>query len=256
MLYQHNITRPDLYVANSDLVARRIQQYWNIPDDQIRVVYPPVSTYEYSSHDAETGDYFVTVSRLDGPKCIDEIVHAFNQTEFELRIAGRGPERDRLEELAEENIHFEGYVSEDQKQELLSGARAFVFASQNEDFGMAPVEAMAAGTPVIGVKDGFTQDQIIDGKNGITYARNGSDLRERLHYFDRHGVDWTSTEIATFAEDHFSVQRFRDGIQRAVEEAQERSRVIPDWQTDADTSRDIPPETIEQATPDGGEYFK
>lgn len=230
-LYEGPAKRPDLFVANSDVVARRIRQAWNIPDEQIRVVYPPVQTYAYRPEDAETGDYYVTVSRLDGPKCIDEIVEAFTELgdDYHLRVVGKGPERERLEALAGENVTFTGYVSEARKAKHLAGAKGFVFAARNEDFGMAPVEAMAAGTPVIGVNEGFTQYQIVDGENGYTFAREGTHLREAIRRFERNGVTWSPSEIAEFA-DQFGVKQFREGMQAAVAEAERRSAVSTPWQ--------------------------
>ncbi|WP_227354336.1 glycosyltransferase [Haladaptatus salinisoli] len=228
-LYFPRTQFPDLHIANSDRVARRIDQNWNIPDDQLRIVYPPIPTREYSPTDAPTQDYYVTVSRLDGPKRIEEIVQAFNRSGHELRIAGKGPEKDRLERIAEENIHFEGFVTETRKRELLAGAKGFVFAALNEDFGMSPIEAMAAGTPVLGVNEGFTKYQILDGENGYTFERGVGHLQECIDHFEAEGVEWSDTEIAQFADDRFSVHQFRRGMHEAVKEAQDRTGIVPPW---------------------------
>jgi glycosyltransferase involved in cell wall biosynthesis len=230
VLYQHNVTRPDLFVANSDLVARRIRQYWNIPEDQIRVVYPPVHTHKYSPETAGTEDWYFHLGRLTRHKRIDEVIRAFNQLgpDYPLKIAGKGPDRERLEAMADDHIEFLGYVSEDRKHELMSAAKAHIYPALNEDFGMVPVESMAAGTPVIGVAEGFTQFQLMDGKNGLTFPREGGHLRERVRQFERDGVAWSEQRIKEFAE-RFSVQQFHEGMEAAVEEAQERARVQPDW---------------------------
>jgi len=233
MMYDHNVRRPDLYVANSDLVARRINLYWNIPEDQIRTVYPPIPTNQYSPGNANTEDYYVTVSRLDGPKRIDQIIKAFNGTDRQLLVAGKGPERDRLEVLADDNVTLLGYVSEERKRELLAGARAFVFAAQNEDFGMAPVEAMAAGTPVLGIAEGFTRFQIVEHGNGLTFDRGAKNIRDAVDEFEREGAQWDADRISEFA-DQFSVESFRTGMREAVAIAEERSRVSTPWATDLD----------------------
>lgn len=233
VLYQHNITRPDLWVANSDLVARRINQYWNIPKEQIRVVYPPVPVSQYSPHAAPTEDFYFHLGRLAEHKRIDELIHVFNElgAEHPLKIAGKGPYRDRLERMADDHIEFLGYVSEERKRELMAAAKAHVYPALNEDFGMVPIESMAAGTPVIGVNEGFTQYQIMDGRNGYTFDRDSDGLREAVYRFECEGVEWADGRIADFA-DRFGVTQFRDGMRAAVAEAKKRSRVAPSWMDD------------------------
>ncbi|UIP01736.1 glycosyltransferase (plasmid) [Halobaculum sp. CBA1158] len=248
--YEGAVKRPDLWVANSDLVARRINRYWNIPEHQIRTVYPPVQTDELSPSAAPTQDYYVALSRLDSMKHMDEIVRAFNRRDDHLIVAGDGPERERLEELAAENVTIAGYVSEERKADLLAGARAFVYAAENEDFGMAPVEAMAAGTPVIGVDEGFTTFQVQDGENGILFERG--ELPAAMQRFEREGVRWSAEQLAEFADANFSVDRFRREIRTAVREAQRRSRVDPDW-TLPDPEPEPEPEATQPLVSDGGD---
>jgi len=113
-----------------------------------------VATDKYSPTDESTGDYYLTLSRLDWHKDIDGIVRAFNESGHRLVVAGDGPERERLESIAGDNVEFAGFVSEERKRELLAGAKAFVFNGRDEDFGIAPVEALAAGTPLLGVEEG------------------------------------------------------------------------------------------------------
>lgn len=253
--YQHNVTRPDLFVANSDLVARRINQYWNIPEDQIKVVYPPVQTHEYDPDSAETEDFYFHLGRLAEHKCVDDLIRTFNRlgSDYPLRIAGKGPDRDRLEALADDHIEFCGYVSEDRKHELMAAAKAHVYPALNEDFGMVPVESMAAGTPVIGVNEGFTQYQIMDGQNGYTFDRDSNGIRDAVQRFERDGVSWTDDRIAEFAE-QFSVTKFREGMREAVAEARERSQVTTPWGREfeySDTTTTTEKNT-EPIKPDGG----
>ncbi len=229
-IYGNYARKPDVLVANSELVARRISKYWGTPKANIRVVYPPVPTHEFSPADRETGDYYVTLSRLDWHKNIDEIVRAFNDTGYRLIVAGSGDERDTLKGLADENVEFAGYVSESEKRELLAGAKAFVFAAQAEDFGIAPVEAMAAGTPVIGVKEGFTQYQVQDGENGVLFERSVEHLADAVRRFDAHGVAWSDAEIAAFADEWFSPERFETEMRAVVRESIQKIRIIPPWE--------------------------
>ncbi|WP_435347069.1 glycosyltransferase [Haloarchaeobius sp. HRN-SO-5] len=228
--YDHNTHKPDIFVVNSEIVKRRVVRYWGVPEEKIRVVYPPVETHDYSPNDAETGDYYLTLSRLDWHKDVDGIVKAFNELDERLIVAGDGPERSNLEELAGENVEFAGFVDEDEKRKLLSGAKAFVFNGRDEDFGISPAEALAAGTPLLGVKEGMTQFQILDGKNGYHHTRDGAgrSIVESVERFEAEGVEWTGSEIAEFA-DRFSVESFHQGIRAVTEEAIRVSDVTPDW---------------------------
>lgn len=236
-IYSNYAKKPDLLVANSELIARRIRKYWGIPASDIRVVYPPVPTDEFSASDQETEDYYVTVSRLDWHKNIDEIVRAFNGTDQKLLVAGDGEERKDLEKLAKDNVEILGYVSEEKKQDLLSGAKAFVFAAQSEDFGIAPIEAFAAGTPVLGVKEGFTQYQVQNGKNGYVFDRGVRNLRDVIDRFEADGVSWTDEQIEDWAEKWFSPERFETAMHKIVNEAIEMTKIEPECAREAQTEQ-------------------
>ncbi|CAM3014953.1 glycosyltransferase [Halobacterium salinarum] len=235
VMFDHNTHKPDLFLANSEQVKRRMIRYWGIPEEKIDVVYPPVDTNGYSPSDAETGNYYLTLSRLDWHKSVNGIVRAFEGLDKKLVVAGDGPDREDLERIAGENVEFAGYVSESEKRELLAGAKAFVFNGQDEDFGMSPVEALAAGTPLLGVKEGMTQYQIVDGKNGYTFERDetGEAIRAAVRRCEDDGVKWDDLEIEAFA-DRFSVQSFHDRMHEAVERATENANVTPDWYSEVD----------------------
>lgn len=214
----------DAIVANSDLVKRRIVRYWDVNPDDVDVVYPPVDVDQWSRHDAQTEDYFVTWSRLYPPKHIDDIVLACTRAGVNLVVAGDGPERKRLESMAGPTVEFTGYLDWDDLRQLVSGAKATIFNATNEDFGMVPVESMAAGTPVIGVRDGFTQYQIIDGVTGLLFDRGVQSLESALRRFDREGVDAEDASIEDFAA-QFSTERFRRQMREVVAGAIESSEV-------------------------------
>lgn len=227
--YDHNTHKPDLFVVNSEIVKRRVARYWGVDEERIRVVYPPVDTSAYSPNDAETQDYYLTLSRLDWHKNVDGIIEAFNGSNRRLIVAGEGPERTSLEVMADENVEFAGFVSEERKRELLAGAKAFVFNGRDEDFGIAPVEALAAGTPLLGVDEGMTRYHVVSGKNGYHHSRDdGPSISETITRFESDGVEWSPDEIASFA-DRFSVSAFQEGMENAIAEAVERSRVVPEW---------------------------
>lgn len=222
-LYQHTTTRLDRFVANSELVAHRIKRYWDV--DNVDIVYPPVNVKEFSRTAENTGDYYLALSRLIPAKKFDEIISGADKAGVELKIAGRGPDRDRLEDLAGENVEFLGYVSEESKRKLLSEAKAVIYAPQNEDFGIVPIEAMASGTPVIGVNEGFTAGQIIDGENGILFDRGN--LTEAIRRFESNEVAGTSAQVEAFAE-RFSEDRFCEQM-REIVTAEFETECLPSW---------------------------
>ena len=226
VLYETNVNRPDVWVANSELVARRIERYWNVPEEQIEVVHPPVDTHHFSPTAAQTEDFYLYFGRLAGHKCVDEIVAAFNDLDAELVIAGDGDERDRLESMAHQNVRFEGFVDEERKRELYSQAKALVYPPQNEDFGMVPIEALAAGTPVLGVNDGFTRFQVQEEQCGLLWDRG--ELAETVHEFERDGVGWSEQQIAEFASTNWSIERFEAEMASVIDEAVAETRVEVD----------------------------
>lgn len=225
LFYQQTLPYPDIYIANSDLVARRIRKYWGISDDKIRVVYPPTETSEYSPR--PTKDYYLTYSRLAENKRIDEIIRAFNDTEKKLVIGGKGEQREKLEQLSSENVEFVGYMDEEEKKRRLGEARAVIFNGENEDFGMVPIESLSSGTPVIAVSEGFTKYQVEDGVNGILHDGSCEDIKNAITRFENIDLEWDQEDIQEFAE-QFSYQSFEQGIQDAVDEAINNSKISPE----------------------------
>jgi glycosyltransferase involved in cell wall biosynthesis len=185
----------------------------------------PVDSYEVRPHD-EREAFFFTFSRLDESKRIDEIVRAFADRDDRLVVGGDGPEADRLESMATDNVEFRGFLSESEKRDLLARAKGFVFAARNEDFGIVPVEALASGTPVVGVRDGYTRYQIRDGENGLLYDRGSEHLAAALDRLCESGVEWDAAAIAAGAE-QYGEAAFTDGMREAVTEARERVRIEP-----------------------------
>jgi glycosyltransferase involved in cell wall biosynthesis len=120
-----------------------------------------------------------------------------------------------------------GWVEGQRKAELLSGARAMISCCRNEDFGMAVVEAIASGTPVITVDEGMPAYTVADGERGITYERGR--LWHAIERYETHGVSWSETELAEWAKANFGVDRFVADMQNAIELARERTRVRPQF---------------------------
>lgn len=214
--FQHNIARPDIWIANSEHVKRRMERYWGLRHRDINVVYPPIETESLSPNHADTGGYYLYLGRLAGHKRVDLAIEAVNSlNDVELKVAGRGGEYDALESQAGGRVEMLGYVSEKRKRELYAGAKALIMPAQAEDFGMVPVEAMASGTPVIGVDEGFTKHQINDGKNGLLCEGTTGGIYGAIDRFERYGVEWSAEQIAEHAE-QYNTQRFKREIQDIV----------------------------------------
>lgn len=193
----------DLIVANSEVVQERIKRYWN--RDSI-VIYPPVETSKYRYRDDE--GYYLSVGRLDPLKRIDLIIETFKKLkDYEVKIVGTGPEERRLKELAKEceNIEFCGFVSEEEKIELLGRCKALIFTAMDEDFGIVPVEALASGKPVITVNEGYPPYMIKEGVNGIIVESNVRSLVEGIEKCEK--IEWEPNKI-TESANKFDIEHF------------------------------------------------
>lgn len=153
--------RVDYYIANSKLTQARIKKYYR---QESVVIYPPVDV-ERLKPTKEHQDYFLIVSQLTQYKNIDLAIEAFNKLGLKLVIIGDGPERKRLEKLAGPNIELKGFLDDETTVEYYQNCKAFIFAG-SDDFGIAPVEAMAAGKPVLALRAGGALETIIEGKTG------------------------------------------------------------------------------------------
>lgn len=159
----------DLFIANSEEVAKRIEKFYR---KSATVIYPPVKIPNVVRGKKE--DFYLTGGRLARAKGIDVIIKAFNKNGKKLKIFGKGfaGYDEKLKSLAHKNIEFVGEVSDDEKFELMARAKAFVFASFDEDFGITPVESMGVGTPVIAFRSGGVKETVVDGKTGVFYEEN------------------------------------------------------------------------------------
>jgi glycosyltransferase involved in cell wall biosynthesis len=147
--------RPDALIANSRFTASRIRRYWG---RQAHVVHPPVEVRRFRWDQPRDGIY-LSVCRLVPNKRVDVVVEAFNRTGLPLVVIGDGPERRRLEAMAGPGIRFLGRCPDQEVNGWLERCRAYVYAGL-EDFGIAPLEAMAAGAPVIAYGAGGLCDSV------------------------------------------------------------------------------------------------
>jgi glycosyltransferase involved in cell wall biosynthesis len=207
--------RVDRFVAISREVQQRIARVYRRPSD---IIYPPVHTERFRPAEGPH-DYYLIASRLIPYKRIDLAVQAFNQLDRPLVIAGDGRDRRRLEAMAGPNVRFLGRVSDEELAKLMAGCRAFIFPGL-EDFGIAPVEALAAGRPVIAYAGGGALDTVIDGLTGVLfYEQNPAALAEAVRRLEALGEDhFDPLELRRQAE-RFSAERFRQEFRAYVERA-------------------------------------
>ena len=203
--------RVDHFVAISRTVQRRIAKYYR--RDSV-VIYPPVDTSKFApsgSHD----DYFLVVSRLIPYKRIDLAVRAFNELGLPLVIIGDGRDRDSLRALAQSNIEFLGRVPDKEIGDYFARCRAFILPGQ-EDFCIAPVEAQAAGRPVIAYAAGGALDTVREGVTGAFFREQTPEaLIEVIKEFDE--TDYDPTVIRRHAE-RFDKRVFQERLAGLVEE--------------------------------------
>lgn len=173
--YSKNV---DQYLANSQTTATRIKKFYNRP---ALVINPPVAIDKFEiknldlikNYKLKIKNYYVTGGRLARAKRYDIAIKACNQLGLKLKVFGRDFANNLadLKSISDKNIEFLGEITNDEKNKLLQSAKAFIFCSEHEDFGIAPVEAMAAGCPVVAYASGGVTETIIDGKTGILFDK-------------------------------------------------------------------------------------
>ncbi len=209
----------DHFVAISTEIRDRIRRYYH---RESSLIYPPVEVAERFTPSPTVDDYFLIVSRLIPYKRIDLAVEACTRLGLPLLVAGKGRDRERLEALAGPTVQFLGFVPDADLPDLFARCRAFIFPGL-EDFGIAPVQAQAAGRPVIAYKGGGALDTVIPGKTGA--------------FFDRPSVEAVCAVLSTFdaaAYDPAAIRAhamqfdsgvFRQQITETVEREWDRFRV-------------------------------
>lgn len=205
--------RVDHFVAISHFVARRI---WRVYRRKADVIYPPVNT-DFFRPGGKKEEYYLAASRLVSYKKIDLLVEAFStMPDRKLVVVGDGPEMAKIKKLATPNIELLGYQSDSKLLELMQRAKAFVFAAI-EDFGIIPLEAMAAGTPVIALRKGGVAELIEEGETGLFFEEQTvASIRDAVERFEKRG-EW-DLELLRRRTLQFSKERFRNEFHTFVEE--------------------------------------
>lgn len=210
-----NIKYVDKILPISENVRKRLQKAY--PNKKIaEAVYPPVdiNRFKYIS----TEDYYLSVSRLSPEKNVDKIIMAFKKMpDKKLFIVGMGPERDKLLKLAEnnKNIKFLGFVEESELVKLFGKCCATIYFSNGEDFGMGPIESMAAGKPSIAINEAGFKETIIHNKTGLLIGPDVEDIVNAVKYLTKKRVKKMKTSCENRAK-FFSEDKFIEGIRSSL----------------------------------------
>ncbi|MGV0024294.1 glycosyltransferase [Phormidesmis priestleyi] len=202
---------PDLYIANSSVVARRIHQTYGKP---AQVVNYPIDSNQFTFSDQKE-DFYLASARLLSYKRIDVIVEAFNWLGWSLLITGDGPERETLQARAMNNIQFLGHVPDATRKQLMAKSRS-VIVTALEDYGLVPIEANASGTPVIAYGAGGVLDTQVPGTTGVFFK---SQTPEALHaaLLKARTIPWNYRNIREHALSHFSETVFFESVDQVIQ---------------------------------------
>lgn len=208
-------THVDQFIANSQNVASRIRKFYR--RDSV-IVYPPVTLLQEKTFvSMKNRTYYLAGGRLARPKHIDLLMSAARTKTIPLKIFGKGfaGYGEELRSLAGGNIELLGEVSDEEKQELMRHAKAFLIAAEDEDFGMVPVEAMSFGTPVIAYNGGGLRESVVEGKTGVFFDELTADcVILAINRFEK--MEWNPQTCRKHAE-AFSKKRFEAEITKVVQ---------------------------------------
>jgi glycosyltransferase involved in cell wall biosynthesis len=212
-------TQPDVILANSHAVARRVRQYWA---RDAEVVHPPVEIDRFLRLDRAPEEPYLVLGRLVPYKRAEAAIAACEKLGRPVWVVGEGRNFARAREMAGPHTEFLGAVTDSELPDLLSRSRALLFPGE-EDFGMVPVEAQAAGVPVIAYGSGGALDTVIDGVTGVLYKEPSVDsLCGAIQRFER--LDLDETRVRDNAR-RFGPARFRQKLTRVMMETALRSPV-------------------------------
>ncbi|MEW5939143.1 MAG: glycosyltransferase family 4 protein [Chloroflexota bacterium] len=210
--------RPDVLIANSRFIARRVEKIYRRPS---RVLYPPVDTDKFTPGAARE-DFYLAASRLVPYKRFDLILEAFAaMPDKRLIVIGDGPDAPRLKKVNASNVRWLGYQPDEVLRDHMRRCKAFIFAAK-EDFGIMPVEAQACGAPVIAFGEGGLTETIVgpggEAPTGVFFRPQTAEaLREAIQTFEANADAFTVEHCRANAE-RFSIPRFRKEIVELAEE--------------------------------------
>ncbi len=203
-VYDHTASaRVDYFAAPSETSRKRIKKYYR--RDAV-VIHPPCDVNRFKPAD-RIDDYYLFVGRLVGYKMADLAVKAFTLNKKRLLIVGEGPETQNLKAIASKNVEFLGWVPDDELARIYSNCKALIFPGE-EDFGIVPVEAQAAGRPVIAYGKGGALETVIPNETGVFfYERSVESLSMAIEEMEKRIDEFETNKIVSNAA-RFSKQNF------------------------------------------------
>ncbi|MEA2167032.1 MAG: hypothetical protein QOF76_332, partial [Solirubrobacteraceae bacterium] len=212
--------RVTAYAANSEWTADRIRAAF---DRESEVIYPAVDVDRFTEPTGVPGDHYLVVGELMPHKRVDVIVEAFNRLGLPLVVAGDGPQRRRLERLAGPTVRLVGRVGDREVVELMQSCRALVVCAV-EEFGIAPVEAQAAGRPVIAVGAGGVLETVLDGITGSFFdTADPGAIAAAVRAFDTAAVDPARCRASA---ERFDTAAFQGALASLVDRTLSRDRPV------------------------------
>lgn len=210
--------RADYLIANSEETKKRIEKFYRRDST---VIYPPVAIPDKlaNSQTRKINNYFLTVSRLARAKHIDVLIKAANEAKFNLKIVGSGRDEERLKQIAGPTVEFLGNLSDDDLKKTYLNAKAFLFASRDEEFGIAVVEAMGYELPVIAYKSGGIPEYVTENKNGFLYDQlDPSSLIDKIKEFEKINKEkyLEMKKEARKTAERFSEEEFEKNIKQFI----------------------------------------
>lgn len=207
----HDAQGPDILITSSRTTQGRIQKHYQRAST---VIFPPVDVKGQKTSATAKRRYFLFHSRLVKQKGAELVIKTFNKLKLPLVVVGDGSERKRLERLAGPTITFLGFVPDKQLTSVYSSAKALVFAAQDEDFGLVPVEAMARGVPVIAFRSGGVTETVVPGKTGLLFDEYSLEsLEKALEQFEK--IKWSKAALRQHVA-RFSAKRFDQQFMKIV----------------------------------------
>jgi glycosyltransferase involved in cell wall biosynthesis len=207
--------RPHIIAANSNHTAEQVKKYYG--RDAV-VVHPPVDTARFAKKSETPRRGYVAAGRQTPYKRIDLAVEACSRLGLPLTVAGNGPDHEKLKALAGPTVTFATNVSDARMVRYFQEAKGFLFPGV-DDFGITPVEAMAAGTPVLAFKAGGALDYVVQGKTGLFFdAQTAASLEACLKIAEN--KKWNESVIAKKAAE-FTPEKFRKDMQKVIDAAYE-----------------------------------
>ncbi len=208
--------RADYFIVNSEETKRRVKKFYHRDST---VIYPPVMIPDNIEGQNGQPEYYVTVARLTRAKHIGLLIQAANRFKLKLKIAGVGRDEEYLRSLAGKTVEFVGNVSDSELFKLYQNAKAFLFASVDEEFGIAPVEAMGYGIPVIAYKSGGLIETVEEEVNGYLFDElNEKSLSEKIKQLEKLSPEkyLEMRKNARKTSENFTEEKFKERILKFI----------------------------------------